>query len=731
MDRKLSLFLMTLCFLLSQNSYAKNEWPRDITTEKGTIITLYQPQLESLKGDILKTRVVVSVKKDKNAEPIFGVFWSDATLNTDLTTRIAALEKLKVTSLKFPDGTDPKNLTLLTELLQTEIPKWNLIVSIDEIVTTLEEDQNIKSDDLSTKAPPIYYVTKPSTLILIDGNTILKKDEKLKMEKVVNTPFLIVKSSKDKKFYLYSGKLWYSSEAVDKGWKNVTKLPKDVKNLNKEIQKKVKESAELSADTTVARPTDIIVSTKPAELIQSDGEPKFASIEGTGLLYISNSPDNIFKVVDDQKYYILVAGRWYNSKSLNGPWTYNESDKLPADFAKIPEGSEKDVVLANVAGTDAAKEAVKQAQIPQTAKVNRKTAKCTAAYDGSPKFEAIKGTDLEVAINCSVTVLHSGNKYYAVDNGVWFVSDNAAGPWAVSTERPKDVDKIPPDNQAYNAQYVEIYDVTPDYVYMGYTPGYMGCYVYGPTVVYGTGFYYNPWYGSMYYPYPVTYGYGMCYNPYMGWSMGFAFTAGIITAGIIYGGHYGGYWGPPMYHPPYYHYPPHGGHYPPHGGYPGSGVGNRPGSGVGAGNRPSTLPSSGNNLYGSRAGVSTRDVQGAGGRNQVSTQPARGGAGGGNTRPVSGGNMGASASTRDLGAPKTISGANNVYSDRSGNIYRNDGSGNWQQRSNNSWNNSSSSRDLDRSSQARDRGNTRSSYSGSYGGSMGRGMGGGGGRGRR
>jgi len=67
-------------------------------------------------------------------------------------------------------------------------------------------------------------------------------------------------------------------------------------------------------------------------------------------------------------------------------------------------------------------------------------------------------------------------------------------------------------------------------------------------------------------------------------------------------------------------------------------------------------------------------------------------------------------------------------SDRSGNIYRNDGPGNWQQRSNNSWNNSAGSRDLDRSQQMRDRGNSRSSYSG---GSMSRGMGGGGGRGRR
>jgi hypothetical protein len=28
---------------------------------------------------------------------------------------------------------------------------------------------------------------------------------------------------------------------------------------------------------------------------------------------------------------------------------------------------------------------------------------------------------------------------------------------------------------------------TPDWVYMGYTPGYLNNYIFGPTVVYGTG----------------------------------------------------------------------------------------------------------------------------------------------------------------------------------------------------------------------------------------------------
>ena len=85
-------------------------------------------------------------------------------------------------------------------------------------------------------------------------------------------------------------------------------------------------------------------------------------------------------------------------------------------------------MLASVAGTQAAKDALADAQVPQTAKVDRKKATTTVKYDGEPKFEKIEGTTLEYAKNTTSTVLKSGAKYYVVDNGVWFESSKAKGP---------------------------------------------------------------------------------------------------------------------------------------------------------------------------------------------------------------------------------------------------------------------------------------------------------------
>ncbi|MFX7140341.1 hypothetical protein ABTH88_20655, partial [Acinetobacter baumannii] len=80
-------------------------------------------------------------------------------------------------------------------------------------------------------------------------------------------------------------------------------------------------------------------------------------------------------------------------------------------------------------------------------------------YDGRPKFVPIQGTSLRVAENSNITVLQASNlKYYACDKGVWYISDNPNGPYAVANERPQDVDKIPPTNHAYNTRYVYVYE---------------------------------------------------------------------------------------------------------------------------------------------------------------------------------------------------------------------------------------------------------------------------------
>ncbi|MFN3940809.1 MAG: hypothetical protein ACK4IY_09475, partial [Chitinophagales bacterium] len=382
-------------------------------------------------------------------------------------------------------------------------------------------------------------------LVYFDGEPIMQKLEGSEISRAVNTPFLILQNPEDKKYYLSGGDLWFASKDPLTGWENISNVPK---NINKEAKKLIGgDSITATQQSTIP---EIITATKPTELIQTNGEPNYLNIANTTLLYVENSDNHIFLDINTQLHYLLVSGRWFTSKKLEGPWSFIEANTLPSDFARIPEGSAKDIVLASVPGTKASKEALIEAQIPQTATVDRKTATTNVEYDGTPKFEPIEGTRMEYAVNTASTVIKSDQTYYAVDNGVWFESSSPQGPWTVATERPGEINNIPPSNPAYNTKYVYIYDYTPDVVYVGYTSGYTNSFIYGSTVVYGTGYYYKPWYGRYYYPHPMTYGYNMYYNPYAGWSFCFH-----ISYNYYYTNYYPRYnyfcgWDcPPYYHP--------------------------------------------------------------------------------------------------------------------------------------------------------------------------------------
>ncbi|MCU0404819.1 MAG: hypothetical protein MUE99_09770, partial [Chitinophagaceae bacterium] len=683
--------------LLAQEDY----WPKEILLKTGGKILIYQPQLDELNGITLKGRTAVGGKEKMNDPMIYGALFFDAKLNTDKSTRMATLESVTITNAKMEGVDDQEKLKKMINLIETEVPKWNLDLSIDQIIATIKRNSG---DGLmfNNTPPKIYYRDKPTSLIILDGEPKIKKDKDLDAERVLNSPNLIFKEGNQ--WNMYNGGTWYKSFEVTKGWVPETKMSAKVKSINDQIKKQEKEANGGKAPTEKPVVTDIIVSIEPAELIQTEGAPQYKFIEGTTIEYASNTKNDILKTTDGT-IYILIAGRWYKSSSLNGPWTFNGADKMPPEFSKIPEGSAKDNVLVSISGTAAAEEAIIEAEIPQTAKVDRKTAKTEVEYDGNPKFETIEGTSLQLAENSNLTVLKDASgKYFALDNGVWFVGNGPKGPWVVADKRPEGLEAIPPNSPAYNAKFVYIYEVEKDYVVTGYTGGYLGTFVQGdPVVIFGTGFYYRPWYGSVYYPRPTTWGFNFSYNPWTGWTMGFGFNVGFLHIGFSTGPSYGygGWFGPPYYRPPYR--PPYYG-----GGY----YGNRPGGGnniiingdvnIGSNNGNNIYNRPGNN-GGGRPGIASRPP---GNNNRPGSNYRPGNNNNGGNRP---GNNNNNWNDRSSARPSTNN-KNNVFTDKDGNVFQRDDKGNVNTRDNkgNSWKpadkSSPSVGNINRDAQARDRG---------------------------
>jgi hypothetical protein len=670
---------LILTFILSTSLFAKTgtaqeDWPRIITANDGSVIKIYHPQPESLTGDVLKLRSAISVIEPGKTDPVFGTFWSVNMVQTDRDNRSLHIETVQVPNLKFGSDIDASRLSYLKSTLESEIPKLQIDLPMDELESMLQSNTEEKklSKNLNTTPPKIIYSNRPSTLVLIDGAPKLQHNNDWGVDAVVNSPFTIVKNN-DGTYYLYGGKHWYNAPSVTGPYTYAGNIPNNLNKVQSAVDNAASNDPGFTSDSAAAKSntiTDIIVSTQPAELVQTNGEANLSPIDGTNLLYASNSDNDIFIDQASQQYYVLLSGRWYNAPNLSGPWQYIPANSLPADFAKIPEGSPKDNVLASVAGTQAAREAIMDAQIPQTAKVDRNKASANVTYDGSPKFDNIQGTSMQYGVNTQSSVIRYRNKYYAVENGVWFESLSPTGPWTVSTERPEEVDIIPPSSPAYNLKYVYIYDVTPDWVYMGYTPGYLNNFIYGPTVVYGTGFSYSPWFGSYYYPRPYTWGFRMHYNPWVGWSMGYGYNYGWFNMGFglnIWSGWGGGWWGPVGYRPPYRM---HEAGYRNYGYY-----GNRPfgGSGIraSAGIRYSNFS---NNIYNNRRDVITRNNNGGFNRiNSVNNGRP------GNTQNIPGNQ------NRGFGNNNNRQQGGNITTDRDGNVFQRNSNGQIQQRQGTQW----------------------------------------------
>ena len=551
----ITLVLLSASILSPWSAEAQKGWPRSITGSDSSVIQIYAPQPDSFWENKVRFRSTFSIAGKDHAEQDSGSFLATAMVETDRNNRRASFLNVSVLSLIFSVKAAANKMDVLREILNREIPRSAMDISFDELIGALcmhpERYKLYVYGELNYVPPRIILASKPSILVWIDGIPRLKWYQDWGVKVVVNTPYTITESE-DGWYYLYGGRHWYIAPDVIGPYFPLSYMPADMLK----VQKAINDANGAPPDTSRERANgvaDIIISTGPAELIQTSGVPSFSAIPGTSLKYVSNSNNDIFFDSSWQHYYVLLSGRWFSSPALTGEWKFVPSDSLPADFSRIPEGSVKAHVLTSVAGTVEALRALVDALIPQTARIDRKTISDTVIYEGVPKFTGIRDTHLQYAVNTSDIVLRQQDDYYYVDRGIWFYASSPFGPWEVCIRRPEEVSKIPPDYPVYHCKYVYIYGVEPDYVYAGFTPGYINAFIDGPTLVYGTGYYYHPWSDKNYYPRSSTWGFNIWYAPGVGWCLGYAYGLDWLNTGVAWGNRFwtGGWWGPSVYRPPY------------------------------------------------------------------------------------------------------------------------------------------------------------------------------------
>jgi len=505
-------------------------WPKVVKQADATF-TLYQPQLDSWDGYNIAAHAAVSVLPSGAKDPTFGVIEITAKTHVFRISRVVHFQEISVTKATFPSA--PDQTAWYQDNFQTIVAGGNSTMSLDRLQAMLSIEKALKmgrSVPVKNDPPKIIFSPRTAVLVSIDGDAKWGPVVGTSLERVINSRALILLDDKSGKYYIHIFDGFVEAPALTGPWTVAKALPAGTNKAAQELSKqRVVDLMSGPADKKLSLKTavpDVIVVTTPTEIVISDGAPDWAPLAGTNLLYVKNTTGNVFKDLNDQNTYVLVTGRWFRAPDFAGPWQYVAGTSLPPDFFKIPDDSPKENVKAAIPNTAQAQEAVIANQIPETATVYRTKAKFTPVINGPPDLKPIPDTSLMYVFNSpNPIIMVSQYQWYAVQNGVWFNASSVQGPWVVAASIPAAIYSIPPSSPLYYVTYVKIYDVKPQYVVVGYTPGYMGTVLTTDgVVVYGTGYTYVSYVGTtVWYAPPMTYGYAVnpTWTPWTGWMMGF------------------------------------------------------------------------------------------------------------------------------------------------------------------------------------------------------------------
>lgn len=490
-------------------------WPRVIQRD-GQQLTIYQPQVDSWLGYTnLHFRCAIAIKGVSKQEK-FGVVEVDALTVADLTARMVAIVPLK-REIRFANTPEPE-LTALRQAAEKLSPPGQVTtLSLDRVIAYLDPaHQPVQHPvELNIDPPTLFYSATPAILVVFIGppRFVPVATDRTDLEFALNTNWDLLRDVASGQYFLLDGESWLTAPDVMKGpWVPALKLPPSLSTLPAndnwaDARKRIPGKPLKSAPTVFA-------SADAAEMILTSGAPDYRSIPNTRLKQFSNTASAVFLDTGDGNLYFLVAGRWFRSARLQGPWSAASND-LPPDFARIPDSDPAAFVKASVPGTPEARDAVLLASIPTTTTVQITHVTVNVTYSGQPQFVAIPSTTVQYAVNTPNQVFLVDGGYYWCSGGVWYCGVVATGPWSFCTSVPPAIYAIPSSNPNYNVTYVVVQSATPTTVVYSQTAGYSGEYVAANGVLmFGAGMLVgaviannsNP---SYYYsPYPCHYSYG-------------------------------------------------------------------------------------------------------------------------------------------------------------------------------------------------------------------------------
>jgi len=457
----------------TQTTTIGTNYPRTYKLTTGGAVTLYEPQIESWQDQAkMVAWSAVSYEASTGGKPSMGSIKIAAETDVSADHRLVKFTKFTIDEINI-SSISREETYKISSALQAEIPDSDRTLALDKVLAAVSKSQlNLEkaaNPNVKVDPPTVLFSSTPAILVAFDGDPIWSPIKDVDLKFAVNTNWDIFQHTATNTFYLRNDANWFRSYDIKTGWAPANNLPESFSKLPADENWKEAKASLSGKKVSASKMPKVVVVTSPAEMIMIDGEPKYTPVAATSLLWVNNTESDLFRNGKSGDFYYLVAGRWFSAPTLNGPWIF-ATPTLPAEFQNISVEHPRSRVLASVPGTPQATEAILQATIPRTARINKNELKAPeVVYQGTPSFLAIEGTSLSRAVNTDKDIIKFGDLYYMCFQGVWFMSTQAAGPWTVSSEVPKEIYTIPASSPSHNVTYVTIKDDDPSDQWVTYT----------------------------------------------------------------------------------------------------------------------------------------------------------------------------------------------------------------------------------------------------------------------
>ena len=161
-------------------------WPRPVKLPDASLL-IYQPQLESWRGNSASFRAAVGASVPGSSEPAYGVVWATARTEVDPIRRAVTLQDIQISRSDFPTLPD-QGAGFVAELRQA-LPTAQRTISLDRMEASLAASAEASAEPVAVvnRPPEIIVSYVPAILIPIDGDPALRPVPGTSYERVINT----------------------------------------------------------------------------------------------------------------------------------------------------------------------------------------------------------------------------------------------------------------------------------------------------------------------------------------------------------------------------------------------------------------------------------------------------------------------------------------------------------------------------------------------------------------